>query len=80
MSRQLSPVRHAPEPHHDHPLTPVESEDLPEAEIGRKVEKVAERPHSRPEPEPEAEVEPEAARKPASVGKSGAQSDTDDLR
>jgi membrane protein len=78
---EVEPVMKAePEPHHDHPLTPVESEDLPEAEIGRKVEKVAERPHARPEPEPEAEVEPEAARKPASVGKSGAQSDTDDLR
>jgi membrane protein len=82
---EVEPVMKAePEPHHlhDHTLTPVEAEDRPEAAVGRKVEKLAERPPkaaSRREHEAEAQVEPEAARKPASVGKSGAQGDTDDL-
>ena len=77
-----------PDPHHEEGYvpTPVESEERPEAAIGRKVEKLAKRPRKsapsaapRPEREPEAHVEPEAPRKPASVGKSGAQGDTDDL-
>jgi membrane protein len=84
---EVEPVMKAePEPHHDHTLTPVESEERPEAAAGRKIEELSERPRKtapsaapRPEREPEAQGEPEAPRKPASVGKSGAQSDTDDL-
>ncbi|TDO55516.1 membrane protein [Kribbella sp. VKM Ac-2571] len=86
---EVEPVMKAePDPHHehDHTLTPVESEERPEATVGRKIEKLSERPRKaapsaapRPEGEPEARVEPEASRKPASVGKSGAQGDTDDL-
>ncbi|WP_134126608.1 YhjD/YihY/BrkB family envelope integrity protein [Kribbella pratensis] len=86
---EVEPVMKAePDPHHehDHTLTPVESEERPEATVGRKIEKLSERPRKaapsavpRPEREPEAQVEPEAPRKPASVGKSGAQGDTEDL-
>ena len=84
---EVEPVMKAEsEPHHDHTLTPVAEEERPEAQLGRKVEKLAERPRNavprpkpEPEPEPEAQGETEAARKPASVGKSGAQGDTDDL-
>lgn len=82
---EVEPVMKAEsEPHHDHTLTPVTEEERPEAQLGRKVEKLAERPRKavprpKPEPEPEAQGATEAARKPASVGKSGAQGDTDDL-
>ncbi|WP_238151181.1 YihY/virulence factor BrkB family protein [Kribbella sindirgiensis] len=88
-AEEVEPVMKAePDPHHEEGYvpTPAESEERPEAAVGRKVEKLAQRPRKvapsaapRPEREPEAQVEPEAARKPASVGKSGAQSDTDDL-
>ncbi|MFC6157117.1 YihY/virulence factor BrkB family protein [Kribbella jiaozuonensis] len=86
---EIEPVMKAePERHHDHSLTPVESDERPEAEVARKIEELAERP-----PAPAAAAAPEAPaapvdeepaaeepeRKPASVGKSGAQSDTDDL-
>ncbi|MEV0790489.1 YhjD/YihY/BrkB family envelope integrity protein [Kribbella sp. NPDC050459] len=84
---EVEPVMRAEsEPHHDHTLTPVMEEERPEAQLGRKIEKLAERPRNavprpkaEPKPEPEAQGETEAARKPASVGKSGAQGDTDDL-
>jgi len=115
---EVEPVMKAEaEPHHEHTLTPLESE-RPEVEAARKVEGLAARPpKSAPAPErsgkpasekpgepasekpaaqapapqktapektaPEKPVseEPaaEAVRKPASVGKSGAQGDTDDL-
>ena len=115
---EVEPVMKAEaEPHHEHTLTPMESE-RPEVEAARKVEGLAARPpKSAPAPEksekpvsekpgepapekpapqapapqktaPEkpapgkpASEEPaaEAVRKPASVGKSGAQGDTDDL-
>lgn len=88
-AEEIEPVMKAePDPHHEEGYvpTPAESEERPEAAVGRKVEKLGQRPRKvapsaapRPEREPEAQVEPEAARKPASVGKSGAQSDTDDL-
>jgi membrane protein len=86
---EVEPVMKAePDPHHEEGYvpTPVESEERPEAAVGRKVERLAKRPRKvapsaapRPEPEPEAQVEPEVPQKTASVGKSGAQSDTDDL-
>ncbi|WP_328999419.1 YihY/virulence factor BrkB family protein [Kribbella sp. NBC_00709] len=93
---EVEPVMKAePEPHHEHSLTPVESDERPEAEVARKLEELAERPLKTPPAEPPAKpaaapatkpsAEPSAApsaepvRKPASVGKSGAQSDTDDL-
>jgi membrane protein len=86
---EVEPVMKAePDPHHEEGYvpTPVESEERPEAAVGRKVERLAKRPRKvapsaapRPEPEPEAQVESEAPQKAASVGKSGAQSDTDDL-
>ena len=94
---EVEPVMKAEsEPHHDHTLTPVAEEERPEAQLGRKVEKLADRrrsavprpkaepkpeprPEPKPEPKPEAQGETEAARRPASVGKSGAQGDTDDL-
>ncbi len=86
---EVEPVMKAePDPHHvdGYVPTPVESEERPEAAVGRKVERLAKRPRKAapsaapgPEREPEAQVEPEASRKPASVGKSGAQGDTDDL-
>ncbi len=86
---EVEPVMKAEaDPHHEEGYvpTPPESEERPEAAIGRKVENLTKRPRKtapsaapRPEREPEAQVEPEAPRKPASVGKSGAQADTDDL-
>ncbi|MEV4264512.1 YihY/virulence factor BrkB family protein [Kribbella sp. NPDC049584] len=96
---EVEPVMKAEaEPHHEHALTPVESE-RPEVEAARKVEGFAARP-PKPAPAPEKSEGPEepeklagpaperpvsekpaaeAVRKPASVGKSGAQGDTDDL-
>jgi membrane protein len=97
---EVEPVMKAePERHHEHPhsLTPVESDERPEAEAARKIERLAgpmperkpapnQEPRRAPKPEakpgpkaPAVDGEPEAVRKPASVGKSGAQSDTDDL-
>jgi membrane protein len=80
---EVEPVMKAePEPHHEHTLTPVAEEDRPEAAAARKVERLAERPPkavARPARKPEAQVEPDVERKPASVGKSGAPGDTDDL-
>ncbi|MGW6196461.1 YhjD/YihY/BrkB family envelope integrity protein [Kribbella sp. NPDC055110] len=86
---EVEPVMKAePDPHHEEGYvpTPVESEERPEAAVGRKVEQLAKRPRkaaptaaARPEPEPEAQVEPEVPQKAASVGKSGAQGDADDL-
>ena len=86
---EVEPVMKAePDPHHEESYvpTPPESEERPEAAVGRKVENLTKRPRKtapsaapRPEREPEAQVEPEVPRKPASVGKSGAQGDTDDL-
>jgi membrane protein len=90
---EVEPVMKAePERHHEHggTLTPVESEERPEAEAARKVEKlgekvaekvgekVAERPRMAP-PAPEKPAENPGDKKPAAVGKSGAQGDTDDL-
>ncbi|NIK59931.1 YihY/virulence factor BrkB family protein [Kribbella shirazensis] len=89
---EIEPVMKAePDPHHEHghghPLTPVVEDERPETEAARKVEKLSEHPRktapgaeSRPRREAEAQVEGDGARSPASVGKSGAQSDTDDLR
>lgn len=80
---EVEPVMKAePDPHHEHTLTPVVEDERPEAAVGRKIEKLSERPPkaaARPAPEPQPDGEPEAARKPASVGKSGAQGDPDDL-
>jgi membrane protein len=90
---EVEPVMKAePEPHHDHTLTPVASDERPQAEVARKVEELAElksaptaasanQPASEDTAEDTAPTEPaaEAGRKPASVGKSGAQGDTDDL-
>ncbi|MGW7686027.1 YhjD/YihY/BrkB family envelope integrity protein [Kribbella sp. NPDC054772] len=105
---EVEPVMRAePERHHEHShsLTPVESDERPEAEAARKIEKLSEprpqpAPKSAPKPEaeparkpevepapkpaaeakaPAVEPEPNGERKRASVGKSGAQSETDDL-
>jgi membrane protein len=86
---EVEPVMKAePEPHHDHTLTPVESDERPQAEVARKVEERAELKSApaapsanKPASDEAAPAKPaaEAERKPASVGKSGAQGDTDDL-
>ncbi|MEU8221644.1 YhjD/YihY/BrkB family envelope integrity protein [Kribbella sp. NPDC048915] len=92
---EVEPVMKAePEPPHHHPggqrvprspLTPM-PEERPETHLARKVEKLSDRPRAgapRAEAEPEghgaAAADGEVRRKPASVGKSGAQADTDDL-
>ena len=109
---EVEPVMRAePERHHEHShsLTPVESDERPEAEAARKIEKLSEprpqpapksapkpeaeparkpqvEPAPKPAPKPAAEAKapavepgPNGERKRASVGKSGAQSETDDL-
>ncbi|MFF0341191.1 YhjD/YihY/BrkB family envelope integrity protein [Kribbella sp. NPDC004875] len=88
---KAEPERHHehPEPHS---LTPLASDERPETGAARKIEKLAgplpepkpapQEPKRAPQPESApatADAEPEAERKPASVGKSGAQSETDDL-
>lgn len=86
----VEPVMKAePEQHHEHPhpLTPVESDERPEAEAARKLEELAEHPRN-VAPAVQKSLK-KAARKtvakkdpdePARVGKPGAQGDTDDLR
>jgi membrane protein len=79
---EIEPVMKAePEPHHDHPLTPV---DRPAPVIPREgPEKEAPRAEadSPPKEAPRAEANGEVAeREPEPVGKSGAQSESDDLR
>jgi membrane protein len=87
---EVEPVMRAePERHHEHdnPLTPVEADERPEAEAARKVEQLGERPlkaAAKPPREAAAKAASDAEagaaeRKPASVGKSGAPGDTDDL-
>jgi membrane protein len=82
---EVEPVMKAePEPHHDHTLTPVDSEERPQAEVARKVEELAELKapsanNAASDQAAPAKPGAEAERKPASVGKSGAQGDTDDL-
>jgi membrane protein len=70
---EVEPVMKAePDPHHEHtqPLSPVEQEH-PGVQAARKVEQLS---------EPPAKPDDTTARKTASVGKPGAQRETDDLR
>jgi membrane protein len=70
---EVEPVMKAePEPRHEHPLTPV---DRPEPVVSPDGAKPA--PAADGEP---ASTEEEAERKPAPVGKSGAPSESEDLR
>ncbi|MFF0268367.1 YhjD/YihY/BrkB family envelope integrity protein [Kribbella sp. NPDC004536] len=71
---EVEPVMKAePEPHHDHPLTPVESEERPEAEAARKLVALTEHPRPIPRPtaqkqsteDPESEVD--GVREPTSA-------------
>ncbi|MGY4766514.1 YhjD/YihY/BrkB family envelope integrity protein [Kribbella sp. CWNU-51] len=85
---KAEPERH----HHEHPVTPLTVEERPETAVARKVEALGEhRPRVVEEPAasdapavPDAPVASDAAdeadRKPASVGKSGAKGEGDDLR
>jgi membrane protein len=77
----VEPVMKAePERHHDHPLTPVEQDERPEIEAARRIEALGAAPEKTLEASPDGEAGSGPERKPASVGKSGAQSDGDDLR
>lgn len=87
---EVEPVMKAePDPHHeDNPLTPV-SQERPEIGVAEKIERLSEpavdgvpkAPSVEAAPLPKHEPSPAPAeRKPASVGKSGAQSEGDDLR
>jgi membrane protein len=89
---EVEPVMKAePEPHHEHPLTPVEEP----APVAPKGEVRADGPRSEPplagrrQAGPDGQVEDEPVvdkpavgeeRKPAKVGKSGAQGESDDIR
>ncbi|MFG1814024.1 YhjD/YihY/BrkB family envelope integrity protein [Kribbella sp. NPDC049174] len=79
---EVEPVMKAePEPHHGHPLTPLEPPEPVVPADGVKPESPpddAPRPTEKP-PRP-ADGAPRAERKPEPVGKSGAQSESDDLR
>jgi membrane protein len=59
---EVEPVMKAePEPHHDHTLTPVESEERPAAQAARKVEELAQRPLKSAPAAPAASPAPAAA-------------------
>ncbi|TCO51441.1 membrane protein [Kribbella antiqua] len=81
------------EPHHEHPMTPVEQPDAVVRSDGRPTRKGVTAAASEPAADTTAESAAESpaessaesdgeavVRKPASVGKSGAQSESDDLR
>jgi membrane protein len=70
---EVEPVMKAEsEPHHEHPMTPVERKGVTAADSEPAADSTAE-----PTVKPDGEAD---VLKPASVGKSGAQSESDDLR
>ncbi|MEU4194115.1 YihY/virulence factor BrkB family protein [Kribbella sp. NPDC026611] len=80
-----------PEPHHEHgTLTPVHEDERAEAGVARKIAELGEKPpvvrKLKGDPQPEVDAEPDAEADAVPevdaalpVGKSGAQSDTEDL-